>query len=44
MMGYECELRLIRRAIIPGAEAAFEAVINPSNLKKINFDPTGADR
>ncbi len=39
IMGYECELRLIRRGYYPGGGGCVEAIINPSNLKKINFDP-----
>lgn len=38
MMGYECELKLIRRGYYPRGGGCVEAVINPSNLKKINFD------
>jgi len=38
MMGYECELRLIRRGYYPRGGGCVEAIINPSNLKKIDFD------
>ena len=38
MMGYECELRLIRRGYYPRGGGCVEAIINSSNLKKINFD------
>jgi RNA 3'-terminal phosphate cyclase (ATP) len=38
MMGYECELRLIRRGYYPRGRGCVEAIINPSNLKKINFN------
>jgi len=39
MMGYECELRLIRRGYYPRGGGCIEAIINPSDLKKIDFDP-----
>ena len=39
MMGYECELRLIRRGYYPRGGGCVEAIISPSNLKKIDFHP-----
>ena len=38
VMGYECDLRLIRRGYYPRGGGCVEAVINPSSLKYANFD------
>jgi RNA 3'-terminal phosphate cyclase (ATP) len=37
-MGYDCELRLVRRGYYPRGGGCVEAIINPSTLKKISFD------
>jgi len=37
-MGYDCEIRLIRRGYYPRGGGCVEAVINPSSLKKACFD------
>jgi RNA 3'-terminal phosphate cyclase (ATP) len=37
-MGYECELRLVRRGYYPRGGGYVEAIINPSTLKKTSFD------
>ncbi|MCZ7400460.1 MAG: RNA 3'-terminal phosphate cyclase [Candidatus Methanoperedens sp.] len=37
-MGYDCDLRLIRRGYYPRGDGCVEAVINPSSLKKASFD------
>ncbi len=37
-MGYECELRLVRRGYYPRGGGCVEAIINPSTLKKTSFD------
>ncbi|MDD5472908.1 MAG: RNA 3'-terminal phosphate cyclase [Candidatus Methanoperedens sp.] len=37
-MGYDCELRLIRRGYYPRGGGCVEAVINPSSLEKTGFD------
>jgi len=39
MMGYECELSLIRRGYYPRGGGCVEVIINPSNLTKIDFGP-----
>lgn len=36
-MGYECELRLVRRGYYPRGGGCVEAIINPSALKKTSF-------
>jgi RNA 3'-terminal phosphate cyclase (ATP) len=38
LMGYECELTLIRRGYYPRGGGCVEAIINPSCLKKASFD------
>ena len=37
-MGYDCEIRLIRRGYYPRGDGCVEAVINPSSLTKASFD------
>jgi RNA 3'-terminal phosphate cyclase (ATP) len=37
-MGYDCELRLVRRGYYPRGGGCVEAIINPSTLKKTSFD------
>jgi RNA 3'-terminal phosphate cyclase (ATP) len=37
-MGYECELRLVRRGYYPRGGGRVEAIINLSTLKKTSFD------
>lgn len=37
-MGYECELRLVRRGYYPRGGGCVEVIINPSTLKKTSFD------
>jgi RNA 3'-terminal phosphate cyclase (ATP) len=37
-MGYECELRLVRRGYYPRGGGCVEAIINPSTLRKTSFD------
>lgn len=44
MMGFECELRLIRRGYYPRGGGCVEAIINPSNLKKIDFYPNNCTK
>src|SRR3990170_4083771 len=38
VMGYDCEIRLIRRGYYPVGGGHVEAIIKPSILKKINFE------
>lgn len=38
LMGYECELRLVRRGYYPRGGGYIEATINPSILRKTSFD------
>ncbi len=37
-MGYNCEIRLVRRGYYPRGEGCVEAIIYPSVLKKTDFD------
>ncbi len=37
-MGYDCNIRLIRRGYYPRGDGCVEALINPSNLTKTSFD------
>lgn len=37
-MGYDCEIRLVKRGYYPRGGGCVEAVINPSVLKIMNFD------
>jgi RNA 3'-terminal phosphate cyclase (ATP) len=37
-MGYECQLRLVRRGYYPRGGGCVEAIISPSTLKKTSFD------
>lgn len=37
-MGYDCDLKLIRRGYYPRGGGCVEAIINPSSLKKTSFD------